>query len=60
MRNSRMYKYLFAATLFVLPLAVGCSGEAPPTTVSDEERQQMLEQEKQVEAEERAHRAQGN
>lgn len=53
-----MYKHLLVACLLALPCALGCGGgEIAPATVTEDERQKMAEQEKSVEAEERAHQA---
>jgi|GEM_PF-6966972 len=54
-----MHRHWFIAVLIVLPSVLGCGGGAiAPATVGEDERQQMAEQEKSVEAEERAHQAQ--
>ncbi len=53
-----MLKHLFLASLLAMPFALGCGGGAEaPTSVSEDDRKAIEEQEKKVEAEERAHQA---
>ena len=53
-----MLKHLFLASQLAMPFAVGCGGGAEaPTSVSEDDRKAIEEQEKKVEAEERAHQA---
>lgn len=55
-----MYKHLLAACLLALPLALGCSGATPPpTSVTEDERQAQIDEQKQVDLEEAAHRKSG-
>lgn len=47
---------LIALLLLTLPFGLGCTGTPPaPTEVTEDERQKLLDEEKRVEMEERAH-----